>query len=63
MVLRNISPTEVDDQLESEMKEECSKYGPVEKVVLFQDKQSTENVLKILVAFVNFAGSLFFVFF
>lgn len=31
-----VSPSDIDDELEEETKEECSKYGEVNKCVIYQ---------------------------
>lgn len=54
--LRNmIGADEIDDALEGEVTEECSNYGKVEKVVIYQEKQSelpgAETVVKIFVEY------------
>jgi hypothetical protein len=37
VVLRNmVTPEEVDEDLEDEVQEECSKYGQVERVIIYQ---------------------------
>ena len=37
VVLRNmVTPDEVDEDLEDEVQEECSKYGQVERVIIYQ---------------------------
>ncbi|CAF3511696.1 unnamed protein product [Rotaria sordida] len=57
-VLRNmVSPEEVDDDLQQEITEECSKYGEVSKVVIYTEKQgeedNAEQIVKIFVEFQN----------
>lgn len=54
-----VGPEEVDELLENEVKVECSKFGPVDKVVIFQEKLPTETIVKVFVAFVHFTGSFF----
>ena len=37
IVLRNmVTPEEVDEDLQDEVQEECSKYGLVERVIIYQ---------------------------
>jgi len=52
IVLKNMVDAEdVDDELEEEVTSECSKYGAVEKVVLYQDKQEGASIVKVFVLF------------
>jgi len=53
-VLRNmVGPGEVDDELEPEVREECSgKYGPVEQVLIFQiPRVESHEAVRIFVEF------------
>ncbi|CAF0785665.1 unnamed protein product [Adineta steineri] len=57
-VLKNmVGPEEVDDSLQQEITDECSKYGEVNKVVIYTEKQgeeeSAEQIVKIFVEFRN----------
>jgi poly(U)-binding-splicing factor PUF60 len=56
MVLRNmVGPEDVDEDLESEVVDECSKYGNVNRVIIYQEKQSEADDAEILVKiFVEF---------
>jgi len=56
MVLRNMVGVEdVDEDLESEVIDECSTYGSVNRVVIYQEKQSDADDAEILVKiFVEF---------
>ena len=56
MVLRNmVGPEDVDEDLETEVIDECSKYGNVNRVVIYQEKQSEEDDAEVLVKiFVEF---------
>eukprot|EP00116_Pleurobrachia_bachei_P003819 sb/3464081/ len=61
MVLKNmVSFEDVDDDLENEIREECSKYGSVKKVSVYQEAQSeaedAEVVVKIFVQFHKTSG-------
>ena len=61
MVLKNmVGPEDLDEDLESEVTEECSKYGEVEKVIIYQEKQSEADDadvhIKIFVLFIQSAG-------
>ncbi|CAF0796818.1 unnamed protein product [Brachionus calyciflorus] len=58
IVLRNmVGPEDVDEELEIEITEECEKFGEVERVVIYQEKQSEEEdaeiIVKIFVEFTN----------
>ena len=58
ILLRNmVTPQECDEELEDEISEECSKYGKVERVIIYQERQSEEDdaeiVVKIFVEFVD----------
>jgi len=61
VVLRNmVGPDEVDAELEHEVTDECSKNGIVERVVIYQERQSDrENdvIVKIFVCFSAIAGA------
>lgn len=59
IILRNmVGPDDVDDMLQEEIQEECSKFGTVSRVIIFNEKQ-TENedddeaeiIVKIFVEF------------
>lgn len=56
VVLRNmVTVEEIDDDLEEEITEECSRFGPVNRVIIYQEKQSeaedAEVIVKIFVEF------------
>ncbi|XP_044756457.1 poly(U)-binding-splicing factor half pint isoform X2 [Coccinella septempunctata] len=56
VILRNmVGPDEVDETLEEEIQEECSKYGAVERVVVYNEQQSEGDeddvIVKIFVEF------------
>jgi len=57
MVLKNmVGPEDVDEDLQEEIQEECSKYGRVENVIIYQERQSEEENAEILVKiFVEFS--------
>lgn len=62
MILRNmVGPEEVDEDLESEVVDECSKYGGVNRVIIYQEKQSDDDdaevLVKIFVEFHTVAGN------
>ncbi|CAH1784833.1 unnamed protein product [Owenia fusiformis] len=58
MVLRNmVGPEDLDDELENEVTDECGKYGNVERVIIYQEKQGEEEDAEILVKiFVAFSA-------
>jgi len=63
LILKNmVAPEEVDEDLQEEIQEECSKYGEVERVIIYQEKQSDEDdaeiVVKIFVEFKEAAAPL-----
>lgn len=60
-MLRNmVGPEDLDDDLESEVTDECGKYGSVNKVIIYQEKQSEEDdaevIVKIFVEFTSQKG-------
>lgn len=61
VILRNmVGPEDVDEELQEEIKSECKKFGKVERVVIYKEKQSEDDdddaeiIVKI---FVEFAAS------
>jgi len=56
LCLKNmVGSQEVDEQLQEEIEEECSKYGDVENVIIYQERQSEDEDAEILVKiFVEF---------
>jgi len=56
LCLKNmVGSEEVDEQLQEEIEEECSKYGDVENVIIYQERQSEDDDAEILVKiFVEF---------
>ena len=47
---------DVDEELETEVTEECSKYGTVNRVVIYQEKQGEEDDAEVIVkVFVEFS--------
>jgi poly(U)-binding-splicing factor PUF60 len=56
LVLRNMVGSEdVDEELENEITDECGKYGEVERVVIYQEKQGEEENAEVIVKiFVEF---------
>jgi len=58
LLLKNmVGPEDVDEDLQAEIEEECNKYGKVENVIIYQEKQSedadAEIYVKIFVEFVQ----------
>ncbi|XP_063930730.1 poly(U)-binding-splicing factor half pint isoform X2 [Zophobas morio] len=57
VILRNmVGPEDVDETLQEEIQEECSKFGAVERVIIYNEKQSEDDedadvVVKIFVEF------------
>ncbi|GJP63912.1 hypothetical protein CLOP_g20945 [Closterium sp. NIES-67] len=58
IVMRNmVTPEEVDDDLQSEVTDECGKFGKVERVVIYQEQQSEKPGDAIVKIFVLFSGT------
>ncbi|XP_043287656.1 poly(U)-binding-splicing factor half pint-like isoform X2 [Venturia canescens] len=58
VILRNmVSPEDVDESLQEEIQDECSKFGVVERVIIYNERQSEddENAEIIVKIFVEFA--------
>lgn len=60
VILRNmVGPEDVDDLLKEEIQEECSKFGVVERVIIYNEKQTDneddENADVIVKIFVEFS--------
>lgn len=52
-----VNDDEVDEDLERDVTEECSKYGTVEKVVIYKEKQGEKDIDPCIVKiFVKFTG-------
>lgn len=66
IVLRNmVGPDDVDESLQEEIQDECSKYGRVEKVIIYKEKQTDSDddnygdiIVKIFVEFSSPIGKL-----
>ncbi|KAM8882130.1 poly(U)-binding-splicing factor PUF60-like isoform 3-T3 [Synchiropus picturatus] len=60
MVLRNmVGPEDIDDDLEGEVTEECGKFGSVNRVIIYQEKQGEEEDADIIVKiFVEFSMAM-----
>jgi len=57
LLLRNmVSHEEVDEELQTEIEEECNKYGKVQNVIIYQERQSEEEDAEVQVKiFVEFS--------
>lgn len=76
VILRNmVAPEDVDESLQEEIQDECSKFGVVERVIIYNEHQSEDDedaevIVKIFVEFsqmngtqnlfINNKGSFFF---
>ena len=63
VVLRNmVSADEVDEELEDEVTSECSKFGTVQRVIIYQERQGVDEdadiIVKIFVVFATHSGKL-----
>lgn len=66
VILRNmVGPEDVDETLQEEIQEECSKYGLVEKVIIYKEKQTDNDdddfddvIVKIFVEFSISSGKI-----
>ena len=61
MVLKNmVGPEDLDDELQAEVSDECGKYGQVNRVIIYQERQGEEDdaevIVKIFVEFSDSAG-------
>ncbi|GFG31899.1 hypothetical protein Cfor_02518 [Coptotermes formosanus] len=62
VILRNmVEPDDVDETLQEEIQDECSKYGTVERVIIYNEKQSEDDddaevIVKIFVEFSQMSG-------
>lgn len=57
LVLRNMVGVEdLDDDLKDEVTDECEKFGKVNRVIIYQEKQSEEENAEVIVKiFVEFS--------
>lgn len=59
-----VTVEEVDEDLEEEINEECSRFGEVKRVIIYQEKQGEEEdaevVVKIFVEFLKSDGTFLF---
>lgn len=64
VILRNmVGPEDVDETLQEEIQEECSKFGVVDKVIIYKEKQTDNDdddfddvIVKIFVEFSMSSG-------
>lgn len=58
-----VGPEDLDDDLEREVTDECGKFGTVNRVIIYQERQSEEDdaevIVKIFVEFANQEGECF----
>lgn len=67
VILRNmVGPEDVDETLQEEIQDECSKFGVVEKVIIYKEKQTDNDdddfddvIVKIFVQFSMMSGRIF----
>lgn len=59
MVLKNmVGPDDLDDELQSEVSDECGKYGLVNRVIIYQERQGEEEDAEVIVKiFVEFGDA------
>ena len=59
-----VGPEDLDAELESEVTDECGKYGNVNRVIIYQEKQGEEEdaeiIVKIFVEFEKASGKASF---
>jgi poly(U)-binding-splicing factor PUF60 len=60
LLLRNmVGPKDVDEELQEDIDQECSKYGKVTNIVIYQEKQDDTMEAEVVVKiFVEFKDSL-----
>lgn len=60
LLLRNmVGPEDVDEELQEEIQQECGKYGKVENVIIYQEKQDDSDEAEVRVKiFVEFSDSI-----
>ena len=58
MILRNMVGVEdLDEELEKEVTEECERYGVVNRVIIYQERQGEEEGAEVIVKiFVQFSA-------
>lgn len=64
VILRNmVAPEDVDETLQEEIQDECSKFGVVERVIIYKERQSEDDenaevIVKIFVEFSQMSGKV-----
>jgi splicing factor 45 len=51
-----VGPGEIDNELQSEIEEECKKFGNVEKCVVYEDKYPGVPIDQVIRIFVKFTA-------
>lgn len=65
VILRNmVAPEDVDETLQEEIQDECSKFGVVERVIIYKERQSEDDenaevIVKIFVEFSQMSGKVY----
>lgn len=65
VILRNmVAPEDVDETLQEEIQDECSKFGVVERVIIYKERQSEDDenaevIVKIFVEFSQMSGNVY----
>lgn len=53
-----VSAEDLDEELEDEVTSECSKYGNVERVIIYQERQGVEDDAEVIIKiFVSFSAA------
>lgn len=53
-----VGPEDIDDDLEGEVTEECGKFGAVNRVIIYQERQGEEDDADVIVKiFVEFSDT------
>ena len=53
-----VSAEDLDEELEDEVTSECSKYGSVERVIIYQERQGVEDDAEVIIKiFVSFSAA------
>jgi len=65
VILRNmVAPEDVDETLQEEIQDECSKFGVVVRVIIYKERQSEDDenaevIVKIFVEFAEMNGKVY----